>query len=36
MDSLFTDKIKPEMKTQHDKQLKALPTETGPAIPTMP
>lgn len=36
MDSLFTDKIKPEMKTQHDKQLNALPTETGPAIPTMP
>ena len=33
MDSLFTDKIKPEMDTQHQGQLDALPKETGPAIP---
>ena len=33
MDSLFTDKIKPEMDTQHQGQLDALPKETGSAIP---
>ena len=33
MDSMFSDKIKPEMQKQHDKQLNVLPKQTGPAIP---
>ena len=33
MDSMFSDKIKPEMQKQHDQQRNMLPTHTGPAIP---
>ena len=33
MDSMFSDKIKPEMQKQHDQQLNVLPNQTGPAIP---
>ena len=33
MDSMFSDKIKPEMQKQHDQQLNVLPKQTGPAIP---
>ena len=33
MDSMFTDKVKPEMQLQHQGQLDALPKQTGPAIP---
>ena len=33
MDSMFTDKVKPEMQRQHQGQLDALPKQTGPAIP---
>ena len=33
MDSMFTDKVQPEMKRQHQGQLDALPNQTGPAIP---
>ena len=33
MDSMFSEKIKPEMTSQHDNQLKAFPKQTGPAIP---
>jgi|TARA_E500000318_G_C3567888_1_gene216507 hypothetical protein len=33
MDSMFFDKIKPEITSQHQSQLKVFPKQTGPAIP---
>tara|TARA_R100000005_G_C5001805_1_gene209100 strand:- start:3895 stop:4182 length:288 start_codon:yes stop_codon:yes gene_type:complete len=33
MDTMFSEKIKPEMTQQHKDQLQAFPKQTGPAIP---